>query len=155
MHTTVFGERTYVLSYIMTRSIMTKRPKILQLELPPTAAATPDNQKSTCLVCLLYCSCLQVCRTPLTVEKESAIVGMSQKARLARCNFFASTLELAVNGQTVMRVHVKNSGSMTQNDCDISQTALAAKSTCLRTHTEANHARYRVQIIGKCTVVIV
>jgi hypothetical protein len=45
---------------------------------------------------------------------------------------------------------------MTQNDCDISQTALAAKSTFgLRTHTEANHARYRVQIIGKCTVVIV
>jgi 3-dehydroquinate dehydratase len=32
---------------------------------------------------------LQVCRIALTVEKETAIVGMSQKARLARAvNFF-------------------------------------------------------------------
>jgi len=38
---------------------------------------------------------LEVCRVAVTVEKETAIVGMSQKARLVRFIFFCSTLETA------------------------------------------------------------
>jgi len=51
---------------------------------------------------------LQVCRLALTVEKETAIVGMSQKAWLVQCIFFCSMLESAVDSQTMMRVQVKN-----------------------------------------------
>jgi hypothetical protein len=38
---------------------------------------------------------LQVCRAALTVEKETAIVEMSQKTRLALFIFFGSTVETA------------------------------------------------------------
>ena len=38
---------------------------------------------------------LQVCRVALSVEKETAIVEMSQKTRLARFIFCCSTLETA------------------------------------------------------------
>jgi hypothetical protein len=44
---------------------------------------------------------LQVCRAALTVEKETAIVEMSQKTRLARFIFFALRWKQQVDGQTV------------------------------------------------------
>ena len=46
---------------------------------------------------------LQVCRAALTVEKETAIVEMSQKTRLARFIFFALRWKQQVDGQTVTR----------------------------------------------------
>jgi hypothetical protein len=51
---------------------------------------------------------LQVCRAALTAEKETAIVKMLQKTRLARGSFFvAPRWKQQVDGQTVTRAREK------------------------------------------------
>jgi hypothetical protein len=64
---------------------------------------------------------LQVCRAALTVEKETAIVEMSQKTRLARFIFFALRWKQQVDGQTVTRDREKwcPSGTIINKNCEL------------------------------------